>query len=79
MVCVPWVSDEVEKLALPLTKFTFADLAPSLKVTVPVGDPVPERLALTCAVKVTFWPTLDGSGALLAWRKVPPVFRSTDI
>lgn len=53
MVCVPWVSVEVEKLALPLTKVTFAEFVPSLKVTVPVGEPVPERLALTWAVKVT--------------------------
>ena len=36
------------------------DVAPSLKVTVPVGVPEPGALALTVAVKVTDWPKTEG-------------------
>jgi hypothetical protein len=35
---------------------------PSLTVTVPVGVPLPGALAVTVNVKVTAWPTADGSG-----------------
>lgn len=35
-------------------------VAPSLKVTVPVGVPLPGEFALTVAVKVTDWPETDG-------------------
>ncbi len=78
MVWVPWVSVDVEKLALPLTSDTFSDFVPSLKVTVTVGEPVPERLAFPCALKVTFCPTLLGLGELLVRMSVPPVLSSTE-
>ena len=35
-------------------------VAPSLKVTVPVGVPLPGEAAVTVAVNVTIWPKLDG-------------------
>ena len=63
MLCVPTVSVDVEQVAvrvLPLPASATAaqpasDVAPSLKLTVPVGaDPV------TVAVKVTLAPTIDG-------------------
>src|SRR2546427_8066655 len=42
--------------ALPICVFVPIGVAPSLKVTVPVGVPVPGALAVTVAVKVTAWP-----------------------
>ena len=33
---------------------------PSMKVTVPVGVPLPGAVAVTVAVKVTDWPKTDG-------------------
>ena len=35
-------------------------VVPSLKVTVPVGVPVPGKVTLDVAVKVTDWPNTDG-------------------
>ena len=35
-------------------------VAPSVKVTVPVGVPVPGATTATVAVNVTDWPTTDG-------------------
>ena len=35
-------------------------MEPSLKVTVPVGIPLPGAFAVTFAVKVTLFPKLDG-------------------
>src|SRR5438132_6220268 len=34
--------------------------APSLKVTVPLGEPAPGAVTLTVAVNVTDWPNTDG-------------------
>ena len=35
-------------------------VVPSLKVTVPVGVPVPGKVTIDVAVKVTDWPNTDG-------------------
>ena len=35
-----------------------------VKVTLPVGAPVPLRVVVTVAVKVTGWPKKEGQGAL---------------
>src|SRR3989454_2753522 len=46
--------------ALPLTSVTVPSaVAPSLKVTVPVGTPAPD---VTVELRVTVWPTIDGFG-----------------
>ena len=37
-----------------------SEVAPSLKMTVPVGVPLPGEAALTVAVKVTDWPKTEG-------------------
>ena len=62
MLCVPTVSDEVAKLAWPepLSDAVPRMLAPSLKVTVPVGVPAPGAIAVTVAVNVTDCPTDEG-------------------
>ncbi len=61
---IEWVATprlEVVRLALPLLKVTLpSELEPSLKVTVPVGVPLPGAPAETVAVKVTDWPKTDG-------------------
>jgi hypothetical protein len=44
----------------PLRLFVDKGVAPSLKMTEPVGVPVPGELALTVAVNVTDWPETDG-------------------
>jgi hypothetical protein len=56
---VPVVRADVLKVAapLPLSVPVPRVVAPSLKVTVPVGVPA---LHATVAVKVTAWPTGDG-------------------
>src|SRR5438067_9897795 len=52
---------EVTKVAtLPLRLLVASAVAPSLKVTVPVGVPTPGETAATVAVKVTDWPDTDG-------------------
>jgi len=49
--------------ALPLASVTVPSVvAPSLKVTEPVGTPAPE---VTVALSVTVWPSEDGLGVLL--------------
>src|SRR2546422_332947 len=46
--------------ALPLTSVTTPSVvAPSPKVTVPVGTPAPD---VTVELRVTVWPTIDGFG-----------------
>src|SRR3989442_2160774 len=61
--CFPTASVEVPNEALPLTSVTVAStVAPSLKVTVPVGTPVPGATGLTTAVNVTAWPITEGFG-----------------
>src|SRR5260370_39672355 len=66
---------EVVNAACPAA---FRDAVPSvlflsLKVTVPVGMPVPGALAATVAVKVTAWPLLEGLGAEVTVLGVPAV------
>jgi len=52
---------EVTKVATPPLRLLVARaVAPSLKVTVPVGVPAPGAVALTVAVIVTDWPNTDG-------------------
>ena len=58
---MPTDSDEVANVALPELKLAVPSVAaPSRKVTVPVGVPVPGATALTVAVKVTDCPNTDG-------------------
>ena len=61
---IEWVATArfaVVKLALPLESVLFPRVVePSLKVTVPVGVPLPGAAAETVAVKVTDWPKTDG-------------------
>ena len=45
---------------VPLRLLVARGVAPSLKVTVPLGVPEPGAAALTVAVKVTDWPKTDG-------------------
>ena len=57
---LPTVSDEVVRAAVvPVSDTVPSVVAPSLKVTVPVGVP-PPLVGVTVAVKVTGWPTLLG-------------------
>jgi hypothetical protein len=58
--CVPAVSEEVAKVAMPLlfTELGPSTVVPSKKVTVPVGAPVPT--AATVAIKVTVAPCTEG-------------------
>ena len=60
MEWLPAASAEVVQLAAPADESATDEqsaVAPSLKVTVPVGTPTPpERLA----VKVTLWPVVEG-------------------
>ena len=59
-------------------------VAPSLKVTVPVGVPAPGETALTLAVKTTAWPNTVGlvedvrdvalSALLTVWLRAEEVF-----
>jgi hypothetical protein len=58
---LPTVRDEVANVALPELKLAVPRVeAPSRKVTVPVGVPVPGATAVTVAVNVTDWPNTDG-------------------
>jgi hypothetical protein len=61
MVCVPGASEDVLKAALPLASSGTVPkvVAPSLKVTLPVGVRWPE-LGVTVALKVTVCPNVDG-------------------
>ena len=47
------------KVVTPLSAPVPRVVAPSEKVTVPVGVPLPGALALTVSVKVTAWPETD--------------------
>ena len=59
--CVATLKPLVLKVALPPLRLPVPSVvAPSLKVTVPVGVPAPGETALTVAVKVTDWPETDG-------------------
>src|SRR5579884_359417 len=49
-------------------------VAPSLKLTVPVGVPEPGTETLTVAVKVTDWPTTEGLADELRLVDVPAWF-----
>src|ERR1043166_1915487 len=85
---IEWeVTDKVEEEEVaepPLRLLVAREVAPSLKVTVPVGVPPAGETALTVAVIVTDWPKTDGWAeearvtALLAlltvWVKVPEIF-----
>jgi hypothetical protein len=72
------LSLDVVRLACPETKLAVPNVsAPSLKVTVPVGEPTPCRLAVTVVVKVTGCLSFDGLAELVVAMKVPPVFSST--
>ena len=61
MLCVPELSEEVVKLALCVVALTGPvprTVAPSLKVTVPLGEP--PNAGVTVAVKVTLCPCVEG-------------------
>jgi len=49
-------------LQLPTATVALQLCVPSLTVTVPVGVPLPGAVAATVNVKLTAWPTTDGSG-----------------
>ena len=61
MLCVPTVNVEMVNIATPLELRAALPMrgAPSKKVTVPVGVPLPNCL-VTVAVNVTGWPKADG-------------------
>jgi len=63
MLCEPALSEEVVKVACPeaLSVPVPSVVAPSLKVTVPLGVP-PPLAGVTVAVKVTAWPNALGFG-----------------
>src|SRR5207245_9078544 len=50
-------------LQLPVATLALQLWVPSLTVTVPEGVPLPGALADTVKLKLTAWPTADGSGA----------------
>ena len=54
----------VVNVACPEVMVTLAArvVAPSVKVTVPLGVPAPGATAATVAMKVTVWPNTDGLG-----------------
>jgi hypothetical protein len=59
--CVPTVSDDVVKLAVPLESVTVPrTVEPSLKVTVPVGTPLPGDTEVIVAVMATAQPDAEG-------------------
>jgi hypothetical protein len=47
---------------LPVATLALQVCVPSLTVTVPVGVPLPGEFAATVNVKLTGWPTAEGSG-----------------
>jgi len=49
-------------LQLPAATLALQFWVPSLTVTVPVGVPLPGAVAATVNVKLTGWPTAEGSG-----------------
>src|SRR6516164_8914688 len=64
MVWLPRARVEVVNVAWAAVMVTLAAsvVAPSVKVTVPVGVPVPGATATTVAVKVPVWANTDGLG-----------------
>src|SRR5438445_694456 len=61
MECEAAASEVVVKVAWPELRLPVPRVvAPSLKVTVPVGVPAPGATALTVAVNVTGWPNTVG-------------------
>jgi len=59
--CAPWVSADVEIIALPFTSVAVPTVvAPFFNVTVPVGVPLPGATVTTVIVKVTDLPSVDG-------------------
>ena len=64
IVCVATLKEDVVKVAWPLAMVTLAArvVAPSVKVTVPLGVPAPGATAATVAVKVTLCPNTEGLG-----------------
>src|SRR5437868_14831205 len=62
MVCVPTLRADVENVATPeaLRVPGPRTVAPSRKLTVPVGVPAPGAVAVTVAVNVTDAPTIEG-------------------
>lgn len=59
MVCVPFERDAVENVAVPdVTATVPSSVVPSLKVTVPVGVPLPDCGAIV-AVNFTLWPAVS--------------------
>ena len=73
MLWLPTLSAVVEHVALPVTSATFTQIgvAPSLKVTVPVGVPVAGATGDTVAVKVTLLPAVDGLPLVVSAVVVP--------
>src|SRR2546422_4953895 len=49
-------------LQAPAATLALQPWVPSLTVTVPVGVPLPGAFAVTVNVKLTAWPTAEGSG-----------------
>jgi hypothetical protein len=63
MECDPGASKDVVNIAFPLASVPVPKTtAPSFKVTVPVGVPLPGATTATVAVNVTVWPKCDGFG-----------------
>ena len=61
MLCVATLSDAVVNVDAPPVSVPVPKVvAPSLKVTVPDGVPLPGATAVTFAVNVTDWPNTDG-------------------
>ena len=75
MECAATDNVEVAKVAVPLLSGPVPKVvAPSLKVTVPVGVPEPGADAVTVAVKVTDCPNTDGFCELMTAVVLPPWF-----
>jgi hypothetical protein len=63
MECDPRASKDVLNVAFPpISGLEPKEVAPSFKVTVPVGVPLPGATTATVAVNVTAWPKCDGFG-----------------
>ena len=76
MECEPTLKPEVLNVAT-LEEFSApvpSVVAPSLKVTVPVGAPLAGETTLTVAVNVTGWPEEEGFGADTNLVDVEPWF-----
>jgi len=78
MVCAPRVSDAVVKVALPPLRVTVPSVDdPFMKVTVPLGVPVPGTLAARVAVNVTDCPASGLTLLAVSFIDVPPVLYRT--